>query len=418
MLDFRRVLHSTMRAHFFTGESQRNVTARRLETPMLRDFPARSNYNIVTPIRWENHRRLLTAGAVCLAFLPTIMAVLYFGLIVTPRYEAEAKFVVRTAAKAGGLTGLSSILQMTGLARSQDDAYSVQDFITSRDAVAQLMAKLPLEEMYGRRNADFVARYPSIFFGSSREQFYKYFQWMISVSSSSTTGISTLHVQAFRPQDAHAIAEALLEQSEQLVNRLNERIHQDAVKASVFEVQLDEKRLTDAELAITDFRNRELMIDPEKSTVVLSEVMKRLSTNLAATQTDMYETSSGSPSSPLLAPLQNRAAAINTQIEQERARISNSSDGLAKKIGEYERLNLERDYGKQALTASTLALEAARTEARRKQLYLERIVEPSVPDYAAMPESTRWIMSVLGANLLALLVLWLFVTGIREHVGS
>src|SRR5262249_39643535 len=151
------------------------------------------------------------------------------------------------------------------------------DFITSRDAVVQLMDKLPLQQMYGRPGADFVARYPSIFFGSGREEFYKYFQWMISVSNSSTTGISALRVQAFRADDALAIAGTLLDLSEALVNRLNERIHEDAVKVSEAQVQADEKRLTEAELAITDFRNRELIIDPEKSSVVLSEVMKRLS---------------------------------------------------------------------------------------------------------------------------------------------
>src|SRR5262249_53901265 len=131
----------------------------------------------------------------------------------------------------------------------------------------------------------------SIFFGSSREQFYKYFQWMISVAYSTTSGVSTLRVQAFRSEDARTVAEALLDLSEQLVNRLNRRIHDDAVKVSATQVENDQKKLTEAELALTDFRNRELIIDPEKSSIVLSEVMKRLSTNLASTQTQMSEMS-------------------------------------------------------------------------------------------------------------------------------
>jgi capsular polysaccharide transport system permease protein len=418
VLAFKERLRKSFRIDSFADESPKSVLASRLERPTLRDFPARSNYNIITLIPWWHYLYVGRIRAVVLAFLPTIFAVIYFGLIATPRYEVEAEFVVRTAAKPVGLTGLTSILHITGLSRSQDDAYSVQEFMISRDAVAQLMNKLPVEQMYGRRGADFVARYPSIFFGTSREEFYKYFQWMISVSNSSTSGISTLRVQAFRAEDAVAVATTLLDLSEALVNHLNERIHEDAVKVSEAQVDADEKRLTEAALAITDFRNRELMIDPEKSGVVLSEVMKRLSTRLAATQTNMYETSVGSPSSPQLAPLQHRADAINTQIEQERARISNSSDGLAKKIGEFERLNLEREYAKQALTVSMTALEAARAEARRQQLYLERIVEPHLPDYAAMPQSLRWIMTVLGANVLGLLIVWLLVTGVREHVAG
>lgn len=416
MLDFKRVLRTPFRFNSSADSSQGSVSAYRLEAPTLRDFPAQSDYNIINPV--PNYRRLAWFGIAALAFLPTILATIYFGLMVTPRYEVTAKFIVRTAAKASGLGGLTSILQMTGLARSQDDTFSVQDFMTSRDAVAQLMTSLPLEQMYGRPGADFLARYPSILFGSSREQFYRYFQWMISVTSNPTSGIATLHVQAFRPQDALAIANALLDLSEQLVNRLNERIREDAVKVAAEQVANDEKRLTAAELALTDFRNRELMIDPEKSSVVLAEVMKELSSNLATTQTEMYETAAGSPSSPQLAALQHRVAAIDTQIAQERARISAPGGGLATKIGDYERLALERDYAKQALTASTNALEAARTDARRKQLYLERIVEPRLADYAMMPESLRWIVTVFGANLLVLLVLWLFATGIREHAAQ
>jgi capsular polysaccharide transport system permease protein len=241
---------------------------------------------------------------------------------------------------------------------------------------------------------------------------------MISVSYSGNTGISTLRVQAFRPEDARAVAEALLDRSEQLVNRMNQRIHEDAVRISASQVESDEQRMVAAQIALTDFRNRELMIDPEKSSVVLSEVIKRLSSNLAETQAQVHETRAASPSSPQLATLQNRVAAIDSQIAQERARITNSSDGLAGKIGEFERLNLEREYAKEALTKSTASLEAARTEARRKQLYLERVVEPHLPDYASMPSTVRWIATTLGANLLIALVGWLFITGIREHAAT
>jgi capsular polysaccharide transport system permease protein len=307
---------------------------------------------------------------------------------------------------------------MVGISRSQDDVFSVQNFMTSRDAVARLMERLPLEQIYGTKDADFVARYPSIFFGPTREQLYKYFQWMISVSYANNTGISTLQVQAFRPEDTRAVAEGLLELSEQLVNDMNRRIYEDAVTVSADQVGRDESRLIAAEVALTDFRNRELMIDPASSSVVVSEVVKRLSNGLADTQTQINEMKSNSPANPQLASLQRRATALDGQIARERGRISNSSDGLAKKIGEYERLSLEREFAKQALTNSTAALETARAEARRKQLYLERVVEPNLPDYANAPASLRWIATVFGANLLGLLVLWLFFTGIREHAGT
>jgi hypothetical protein len=164
-----------------------------------------------TAIRFSGvlHARLESAARgwrVFLALLPTILAILYFCLIASDRYVSEAKFVVRTAAKPQGLAGLGTFLQMTGLARSPDDVFSVQDFMTSRDAIQQLEKKLPVTSMYGRREGDFLARYPSIFYGSTLEQFHKSFQWLLTVSFSSATGITTLRVQAFRPDDARAVA--------------------------------------------------------------------------------------------------------------------------------------------------------------------------------------------------------------------
>jgi len=399
-----------------TAETRGSVSARPMERPLLRDFPAGSDYSIITPT--NRFRRFYVAGFVVIAFLPSIVALIYCALLVTPRYVSEAKFVVRTAAKPSGSAGLASILQITGLSRSQDDVFSVQDFMTSRDAVEQLLKKRPVGQMYGGTENDFIARYPSVFFGETREDFYKYFQWMIAVSYSNNTGISTLRVQAFRSADAHAIAQALLEISEQLVNKLNDRIYQDAVTVSAAQVALGEKRLIAAQIALTDFRNREVMIDPGSSSVVISEVVKRLSNSLAETQTEIRQMRTASPGNPQLANLQQREAALITQITRERTRISSSSDGLADKMANFERLTLEVEFAKQALTTATSALENARVEARRQQLYLERVVEPNLSDYATAPSSLRWISTVFGANLLGNLVLWLFVTGIREHAAA
>jgi capsular polysaccharide transport system permease protein len=350
--------------------------------------------------------------------LPTILAALYFGLIASDRYVSEAKFVVRTAAKPNGLSGLGSFLQMTGLARSQDDVFSVQDFITSRDAVRQLAEKLPITDIYNRPEADFIARYPSLFYGATLEQFHKYFQWMLTVTFSSTTGITTLRVQAFRPEDAQAIALGLLDLGEQMVNRMNDRIQNDAVRVAAEEVSRNEERLVAAQLAITNFRNRELMIDPARSSVIVTEVTARLDADLTQTKAQLTEMTAASPSGPQIGVLQRHIAALQAQILAERTRISDPSTGLANKLADYERLVLERDFAKQALTAASAGLDTARAEARRQQLYLERIVEPNEPDFAMMPERLRMVATAFGINILSLLVLWLIFSGVKEHARA
>jgi len=364
--------------------------------------------------RRGNGKRLRLA----LALLPTIVATLYFTFIASDRYVSEAKFVVRTAAKANGLSGFGSFLQVTGLVRSQDDVFSVQDFITSRDAVRQLAEQLPITDIYNRPEADFIARYPSLFYGATLEQFHKYFQWMVTVTFSSTTGITTLRVQAFRPDDAHAIALGLLDLGEQTVNRMNERIQNDAVRVAAEEVNRDEQRLVAAQLAITNFRNRELMIDPARSSVIVTEVTARLGADLTQTKAQLTEMMAASPSSPQIGVLQRHIAALETQILAERTRISDPSTGLANKLADYERLTLEREFAKQALTAASASLDTARAEARRQQLYLERVVEPNEPDYAMMPQRPRAVLTIFGLNVLVLLVAWLIFAGVQEHAAG
>src|ERR1700738_1094425 len=105
---------------------------------------------------------------------------------------------------------------------------------------------------------------------------------------------------------------------------MNERVYQDAVKVSLDQVRLNEKRLIEAQITLTDFRNRELMIDPGSSSAVVSNVVQRLSNSLAETQTQLIEMKASSPFSPQLASLQRRADALIEQIAKERGRFSNS----------------------------------------------------------------------------------------------
>jgi capsular polysaccharide transport system permease protein len=356
---------------------------------------------------------------VLLVLLPSIVAAIYYGAIATDRYVSEARFVIRTASKpANALGGLNALLQLVGMSRSQDDAYAVHDFLTSRDALQQLAARLDLRAIYGHPAADAVARYPSFLFGSSDEELYRYFQHKLSVVVNNTSGLTTLRVQAFRADDAQRIALAMLELGEELVNRLNARIQQDAVRVSAAEVARAEQRRIAIQVAITDFRNRELILDPGKSSTLVVELIGKLAAELADVQAQIAETRGIAPNSPQIGALTERAIALQRQIDLERHRVADSSDGLASKIAEYERMMLEREFAIRSLAAAVQALETARTDARRQQLFLERVVEPGRPDEATMPRRWATSLTVFGFNVIGLGVVWLIVAGLREHASA
>jgi capsular polysaccharide transport system permease protein len=115
--------------------------------------------------------------------------------------------------------------------------------------------------------------------------------------------------------------------------------------------------------------------------------------------------------------LQQRADAIEHQIDVERGRVGSSSDGLAEKIATYERLMLEREFSIRTLAQAVTALETARIEARRQQIYLERVVEPGRPDEATMPRRWETALTIFGFNVIGGVVLWLIGAGLREHAS-
>ena len=342
-----------------------------------------------------------------LLLLPSILATLYYGLIATDQYESEARFVVRSANRPE-MSGTLSFLVQLGLARSQDDSFIVQDFIGSRDAVAQLKARLPLDRIYGPAGADFLARWPSVLYGPQEEQLYKYLKGMISVVHSERTGISTLKVRAFDATDAKDVADTLLSMSEDLVNRLNGRLQTDAIASSAAEVRNAQERLITAQTRLTEFQNRELTVDPVRNAVALAELIARLSAELGVVQAQIAEMKNGTSASPQLGGLQRKAVALQQQISDERRRIADDRDGLATRIATYERLQLEREFARRMLANSEAELLRSRNDAARQMLYLERVVEPQLSDHATLPKRLRLPLTMLGGNLIFVLVAWLY----------
>jgi capsular polysaccharide transport system permease protein len=360
----------------------------------------------------ERYRALVFA---MIALSPALLAAVYFSLAASSIYVSEASFVLRSSNRTTLASGFAGFLKFVGISTSEDETYAVHEFMTSRDALEQLSRDINLRAVYSRPEADALSRYPNIFHGPLEEDFVRYMRQRIKVHLNPTTGMSMLAVQAFTPEDARAIAMRLLDISEVRVNELNERIRRDAIRVAEEEVQRAKQRLQQAQSDLTGFRNRELMIDPNESSVVVTQLIANLSEQLTRIETEIAETLVSSPGGPQLVALQSRAAALKEQITMQRERFADSSDGLAGKIEAFERLKLDQEVAAKVLSSAILSLEDARNEARRKQLYLERIASPQLPDKAAEPRRLFSIVSIVALNLILLLVVWLMKTGIAEH---
>jgi capsular polysaccharide transport system permease protein len=362
-------------------------------------------------------RRLKLKGAasfLLLVALPTCLAVAYFTLLAADRYESEARFVLRSPGRTISAQ-LPNILQAAGIARASDDGYIVREFLESRDAMEVLEKNADLKAAYAAGGHDFIWKFPNFFTSMTDEGLYWHYQRMMSADFDNTTGVSTLKMQAFAPEAAQRLAAALLEAAEGLINRLNERARQDAISLAEAEMERMKARALAAQAALTAFREREQLVDPSQVTLAVLETIAKLSVEAATLSVQIGELEKTSRNSPQITPLRSRRSAIEAQIATERHRLAGDAQAIAPRIAEYERLMLEREFAAKALLTAMTALETARVEAQRQQVYLEKVATPARPDYPAYPWRIVWCLATLLAGYLTWRMWRILIKDTVEH---
>lgn len=353
-------------------------------------------------------------GSLIFLWLPTALAAIYYFLIAASIYASEAKFVVRSPSRMQ-VSPLTNLLQSTGISKAQDDVYSVNDYVVSRDAIRALRERVPLKEMFNRPEADLLARYPNPLYDATDEDFYEYYKKRVEVVYDATTGITTVTVKAFRAEDAQKIANLLIEQSEALVNRLNQRARTNAVADAATDVKLAEERVMQAQQRTLGYRTREELLDPAKSSGALFETVAKLKAELTMAQTRLAEIERTSPESPLKSGLQTRIAAVQRQIQNEQFKLAGADGSMAPKLPEYEQLMLQQEMAAKGLASAMASLEASRADARRQQIYLDRVIEANLPDKALFPKRLITVLIVFISCFMAYAIGKLLIAGVREH---
>ena len=169
--------------------------------------------------------------------VPTLLAGVYFFAIASDQYMSEVKFLVRGPAKQPS-NAISAMFSSAAVAAVTEDTYAVHEYLLSRDAVRRLERENDLRTLLGRPEGDPISRFPGLmFWRQDFESLYAAYSRFVSVEIDSMSGVSTLRVKAYRPEDAQRIAQALLTFSEQLVNTLNERARDDQL--AVFQREVD-----------------------------------------------------------------------------------------------------------------------------------------------------------------------------------
>lgn len=357
-----------------------------------------------------------------LVVLPVFLTGFWVFFLMSDQYESEFRYMVRRATPpAGAMPGVASMAtgsapQMAILA----DSEMLVQYTRSRAAVLDVGRSLDLEAIYARRSADWWSRMTP---GLPVEDRTRHWRRFINVSLDLNSSVVTVNVRAFTPAEAQAVAAALLEASERLVNDVSRRAQEDALALANREVTAARASLEGTRAALADFRNRHELLTPQLQAQIQSGVLARMREALAEARANLAAQLDGGllPNAPQARLLRSRVTALEREMEAERAQIgtiggeAGSRRTLASVLAAYAELegnervalaNYERALGAQG---------RARIEAMAQAVYLNTFIRPAEAERSTYPRRWWVMLQITMIGLTAWAILALIWRTIRDQ---
>lgn len=335
---------------------------------------------------------------------PLIVAVFYLYAIAEDQYASSFGFAVRSEELDSAQSLLGGLASLSG--NSSSDTDILYEFIQSQTLVEAIDARLDLRKIYSKPGFDPVfALNPEVVI----EDLVDYWLRVVRISYASGTGLLEVRVNAFTPEDAHAIATAIVEESTIMINDLSAIARADATRYAREDLEQAVARLKSARQALTQFRSQTRIVDPSADIQGQMGLLNSLEAQLAEAVIELnllMETSRDTD--PRVEQARRRIAVIQGLIEQERqkfgmggtSRVDGDKD-YSTLVGEFERLMVDLEYAQKSYLAAQTVLDSAQAEAQRQSRYLATYAKPSLPQSAQYPE--RAILSLLTGIILFLL---------------
>ena len=370
----------------------------------------------------QRRRRKLLLLAVRLAFfvfLPTIIAGYYYYAVATPLYATKSEFVIQ---KADGLTtggsGMSSLLSGTQFATNQD-AITVQSYLSSRDAMLRLDNDLHFKQHFSTPELDPLQGLEP---GSTNEQAYKVYKRNVKIGYDPSEGIIKMEVIAPNPDLSRQFSEKLISYAEEQVDRLTARLREDQMKGARESYDDAEAKVFAAQSKVLELQQKMGIMDPVSETSLVMGQISGFETQLQQKRLELGQLlSNARPSSARVEGVKGDIARLEELIGTLRAQLTVNSGGtesLAAVTGQLRIAEAELETRQSLLAAAAQLMETARIEANKQVRYLEMGVRPIAPDEPTYP---RAFENTLLAFLIfsgIYLMLSLTASVLREQVSS
>ena len=362
---------------------------------------------LAKPAHMKRRHWGLLASFMLLVLAPVAGVGLYLFAIAKDQYSSTVGFTVRQEESGGATEFLGGLASFAGGAIGSDRDV-LYEFIQSQEIVQRVQEQLDMRQHYSAHWAEDPVF--SIWPDASIEDLVWYWQRIVRISFDQSTGLIEVQALAFDAQTAQALAQIIIDESQNMINALNEAARGDAMRYAQTDLEAAVARLKTAREALTRFRTRTQIVDPEADIQGRMGVVNNLQQQLAQALIDLDLLQENSNASdPRVVQAQRRIDVIRDRIAKERDNFAAGADASNPEgedypnlIAEFESLTVDREFAEETYRASLAALDVARANASRQSRYLAAYIQPTLAETSEFPQRGM----LLGLTILLALLSW------------
>lgn len=345
-----------------------------------------------------------------LVLLPFLLFTFYQLILASPRYESQAKLIVKEPDGMATLDPAMAIMSGFGMGSSNLDTELVKAFIYSNDMLVYLENTLQISKHFSDRQHDFFSRLGN---DASRETLLSYYLDRVLVELDEKSQVISIFVQAFDSDFAHLMSKTIVKRAEWYINEIGHKLAKEQLAFVSKEHQLVEKRLQTFKTQLLAFQRRHDLLDPQAEGMALQQIAYGLEGQVAAKQTELTALrNSMSDNAPQVIQAKSELFSIENQLEIERSRLTSEKNidkslpedeqslSVSEVLARFSDYKINMELALQAYTSSQVSLEKSRIEAYRQLKFLVTVESPTQPQDAKYPEVFYNISLFLAVTLM------------------
>lgn len=329
-------------------------------------------------------------------WLPFFLFSFYQILIASPRYESQAKIIVKEPNGAATLDPTMAFMSGFGVTTGTSDTDLIKAFIYSNDMLNYLEQKISISEHYSNTQFDIFSRLAG---DASSEDKLEYYLDRIKVEINEKSQVISIYAQAFEPEFSLSLSQSIVERAEWYINEIGHNLSKAQLKFVQQEHETVNQKLQSAKLQLLSFQQRYDLLDPEAEGMAMQQLTYTLEGKVASKQAQLSALrSSMSREAPMVMQANSELESLMAQLDSQRGRLTDPTiqvddeAGIKKElsVGEilasYSNFKINLELALLSYTSSQVSLEKSRIEAYRQLKFLVVVESATLPDDASYPK--------------------------------